>query len=847
MTHSPRTATMAAAGVLVAVAVGALGGVPQTPASAPTPPASARAAAGAVSPTHAADMSKDYPVRPVPFTSVHLDDVFWLPKIETNRQVTIPFAFEQCELSGRVDNFIRAAAALRGEALTNRKPPGYPFDDTDIYKVIEGASYTLSVHPDPKLDAYVDGLIAKIGAAQEKDGYLYTTRSIDAEHPHPWAGTQRWELEKVDSHELYDLGHLYEAAVAHYQATGKRTLLDIALRTADLLTQTFGPGKKAIWPGHQITEMGLAKLYRVTGRDDYLQLAKFMLDVRGPDGDKGAGRPYNQSHQKVVDQTEAVGHAVRATYMYSGMADVAALTGDASYVHAVDAIWENVVGKKLYITGGIGATGRGEAFGGNYELPNMTAYNETCAAVGNDYWNYRLFLLHADAKYIDVMERTLYNGLISGVSVDGKSFFYPNPLESIGQHARAPWFGVACCPGNITRFLASVPGYVYAHRGDTIFVNLYAKGTGEIEMDGGQRVTIAQDTRYPWDGAVKMTVTPKKPETFTINVRIPGWARNQPVPSDLYRYADTASAASPRVTLKVNGKPVPVPASAKLANGYVSLKRAWKPGDVIDLHLPMPVRRVVANEQVAADRGRVALQRGPIVYAAEWPDNANHHVRNLVLANNAPLTTEFRGDLLNGVQIVKGNAVALTKDAENHVTRTPQAFTAIPYYAWANRGRGEMLVWLATTDAGAKPVPPPTVATTSTVTASNAGRKNPRAVNDGEEPESSSDPASYFDWWPKKGSTETIDYTFAKPTQVTEAELYWFDDTGHGEVRVPASWRLLYKDGTDWKPVTTTGTYGVAKDQYNKVTFTPITTSGLRLEVTMQPQFSAGIEEWKVR
>jgi len=826
---------IAVAGVLLAVAATRTAGRTEStnPAAVQTP---------TVSPTHAADMSKDYPVRPVPFTAVHLDDQFWLPKIETNRQVTIPFAFQQCEISGRVDNFIRAASALRGETLTNRKPPGYPFDDTDIYKVIEGASYTLSVHPDPKLDAYVDDLIAKIGAAQEKDGYLYTTRSIDAEHPHPWAGTQRWELEKVDSHELYDLGHLYEAAVAHYQATGKRTLLDIALRTADLLTQTFGPGKKAIWPGHQITEMGLAKLYRVTGREDYLQLAKFMLDVRGPDGDKGAGRPYNQSHQKVIDQTEAVGHAVRATYMYSGMADVAALTGDPSYVSAVDKIWDNVVGKKLYITGGIGATGRGEAFGGNYELPNMTAYNETCAAVGNDYWNYRLFLLHADAKFIDVMERTLYNGLISGVSIDGKSFFYPNPLESIGQHARAPWFGVACCPGNITRFLASVPGYVYAHRGDTIFVNLYAKGTGEIEMDGGRRVTITQDTRYPWDGAVRMTVKPAKSETFTIDVRIPGWARNQPVPSDLYRFADKSAA---RVTLKVNGKPVPVPAT--LADGYVSLKRAWKPGDVIDLHLPMPVRRVVANAQVAADSGRVALQRGPIVYAAEWPDSPTHHVRNLVLANDAPLTSEFRADLLNGVEVIRGNAVGLKKDAQGKVTRQPEAFTAIPYYAWANRGRGEMVVWLATTDAGAKPIPPPTVATTSTVTASNPGRKNPRAINDGEEPDSSSDPVSYFDWWPRKGSNEWVEYTFDKPTSVSEVELYWFDDTGHGEVRVPASWRLLYKDGADWKPVTTTSPYGVAKDQYNKVTFTPVTTSGLRLEVTMQPQFSGGIQEWKVR
>src|SRR5436190_6972233 len=393
---------------------------------------------------------RDYPVKPVPFTAVHFTDIFWAPRIEVNRTVTIPFAFQKCEETGRVDNFLRAGAALRGETLRDKKPPGYPFDDTDLYKVIEGASYSLSVHPDPKLETYVDGLIEKIGAAQEKDGYLYTTRSINPEKPHPWAGTRRWELEGVDSHELYNLGHLYEAAAAHYQATGKRSLLDIALRSAELLDRTFGPGKQSIWPGHQIIEMGLAKLYRVTGDPRYVNLAKFMLDERGPGSREGAGKPYTQSHMKVVDQTEAVGHAVRATYMYSGMADIAALTGDAGYVHAIDRIWENVAGKKLYITGGIGATAQGEAFGANYELPNMTAYNETCAAVGNDYWNHRLLLLHADSKYIDVMERTLYNGLISGVSLDGKTFFYQNPLEATGnagKDQRSPWFGVACCPG----------------------------------------------------------------------------------------------------------------------------------------------------------------------------------------------------------------------------------------------------------------------------------------------------------------------------------------------------------------------------------------------------------------
>jgi len=402
----------------------------------------------------------------------------------------------------------------------------------------------------------------------------------------------------------------------------------------------------------------------------------------------------------VVDQTEAVGHAVRATYMYSGMADVAALTGDAAYVNALDKIWENVAGKKLYITGGIGATAKGEAFGDNYELPNMTAYNETCAAVGNDYWNHRLFLLHADAKYIDVMERTLYNGLISGVSLDGTTFFYPNPLESTGQHKRSPWFGVACCPGNITRFMASVPGYVYAQRGDALWVNLYMGSTADIKLDNGRTVNMVQETRYPWEGTVKITVNPDRAAPVVVNVRIPGWARDQPVAGDLYRYAGKSSSP---VALKVNGKAVPI----KLDKGYVSLSRTWKRGDIIELALPMPVRRVLANDQVAADRGRVALERGPIVYAAEWVDNPKGQVRNLMLPDSAPLTAEFKPALLHGVTVVKGKAVALANDARGHVSKTEQEFTAIPYYAWANREPGQMIVWIPNSEASASPAPFP--------------------------------------------------------------------------------------------------------------------------------------------
>jgi DUF1680 family protein len=789
---------------------------------------------------------RDYPVKPVPFTAVHVNDGFWAPRIETNRTVTIPFAFKKDEETGRVDNFIRAAKALRGEPFENHKYPPYPFDDTDVYKVLEGAAYTLSVHPDAQLEAYCDNLIRIIGEAQEPDGYLYTARTIDPLHPHPWSGNERWMLEGVNSHELYDLGHLYEAAVAYYQATGKRSLLDIALRTANLLDKTFGPGKREIWPGHQIVEMGLAKLYRVTGDQRYLTLAKFMLDSRGPQSkEQGAGNPYVEANKPVTEITDAPagGHAVRAVYMYSGMADVAALTGAEAYVTALDRVWDNVASKKLHITGGVGARAAGESFGADYELPNMSAYNETCAAVGNDYWNHRLFLLHADAKYIDVMERTLYNGLISGVSLDGTTFFYQNPLEATGnagKDQRSPWFGVACCPGNITRFMASVPGYVYAQRGDTLWVNLFVGSDAEIKMDNGRTVKVAQQTRYPWDGAVKMTVTPDQAAEMTIDVRIPGWARNQPVPTDLYRFA-TENASAP--SLKVNGKSV----SIRVDKGYAPITRIWKAGDVIELELPMPVRRVIANTNVAADVGRVAIQRGPIVYTAEWPDNVGGKVRNLMLPDNQPLSAEYKPALLRGVEVITGKAVALSKKADGSMERTPENLTLIPYYAWANRGRGQMMVWIPDKEESAHPLKPADATTNAKVTTD--GRKNPDPVKDDDEPASSADGSSYFDWWTGDLSARTgwMEYAFDKTESVSECDLYWFDDTGRGGVRLPAKWRILYKSGSEWKPVEATSTFGAERNQYNKLTFKPVTTTGLRLEVEMQPRFSAGVERWRVK
>ena len=626
-------------------------------------------------------------IKPVPFTSVHLDDEFWAPRIETNRKTTIPYAFGKCEETGRVENFVRAAKKLRGETLEDDKVRGYSFDDTDIYKILEGASFGLSVKADPKMEKYLDSLIEKIAAAQEPDGYLYTARTINPEKPHHWAGKKRWEKVSQLSHELYNMGHFYEAAVAHYQATGKKTMLNIATQNADLLCRVFRPGGNKSWAGHQIIEMGLCKLYRTTGRKRYLDLAKFLLDTRGPDG-----RTYDQSHKRVVDQEKGVGHAVRATYMYSGMADVATLTGDKSYITAIDRIWDNIVGTKLYITGGLGQPGGPEGFAGEYNLGN-NAYCETCAGIGNVYWNHRLFMLHGDAKYIDVLERTLYNNVIDGVSLDGKKFFYPNTLSSSGtgrRPARSEWFGCACCPGNIARFIASVPGYVYAVKGGDVYVNLYAGGKGELKV-GDKTVVITQKTRYPWRGGVTMTLEPNDEFRFALKVRIPGWVRNTPVPSDLYRYMKKSGQSA---TLKLNGKPV----AMKVDKGYVTFDRTWKKGDTIELNLPMPIRRVLANDKVEPDRNRVSIERGPMVFCAEWPDN-NGKTHGLILADDVKLTSEFRKAMLGGIEVIMGKALAVTPGGENKPpVKAAHKLLLIPYYAWAHRGTGEMDVWLARND-----------------------------------------------------------------------------------------------------------------------------------------------------
>jgi hypothetical protein len=638
---------------------------------------------------------KDYAIKEVNFTQVKLSDQFWLPRIETNRTVTIPASFERCENTGRVKNFMMAAQK-QGKFCTR-----FPFDDTDIYKTIEGASFSLAVHPDAKLDAYVDSLIAIIKSAQEPDGYLYTARTIDPLNVGSWVGKERWEKERELSHELYNAGHLYEAAAAHFLATKKRNLLDIALKNADLVCSVFGPGKKSVAPGHEIVEMGLVKLYQITKKADYLNTAAFFIKARGQykgydpkSKDSWKNGSYWQDDKPVVFQDEAVGHAVRAGYLYSAVADVAALTGDDSLTKAIDKIFENVVTKKLYVQGGVGAIGAGERYGDNYELPNNTAYNETCASIAEVYWYYRMFLLHGDAKYIDVLEKTLYNGLISGIGLDGKSFFYTNAMEIRHnfthpdmEASRSGWFECSCCPTNLTRLIPSVPGYMYAQKGNDLFVNLFINSTVEVLMNN-KAVQIAQQNNYPWEGNLKFTISMAKPNAFNMLIRIPGWANNSAVPSDLYTFQNT-SAVKPEI--KINGQIV----EYSLQNGYAVLNRTWKKNDVVEVNLPMEVRKVLANEKLTNDIGKVALQRGPIMYCAEWADN-NGRTSNIIIPAATSFSTEFKPGILNGIMTLKAEVPVVNIVNNENISTQKQTLTAIPYYSWANRGKGEMTVWFPT-------------------------------------------------------------------------------------------------------------------------------------------------------
>ncbi len=654
-----------------------------------------------------------YPITPVPFAAVEVHDDFWSPRLETNAAVTLDHVLDQCEETGRLANFDAAAAMIRAGRTTAAGPAatdaaaipgtvtvghqGYFFNDSDVYKIIEGAANSLRLYPDPGLQARVQEIVNRIATAQEPDGYLYTARTAMTPNHLPPGGVERWS-DVQWGHELYCAGHLYEGAVAWHEATGDRTLLEVAVRNADLIDAVFGPDGRRYPPGHEQIEMGLVRLWRATGTERYRDLAAFFIAARGDSTGHPLYGEYAQDHRPVSEQTGAVGHAVRAAYLYSGLADVAVVTGRADYLQALDRIWTDAVSTKLYVTGGIGATGGNEGFSHPYVLPNESAYCETCASIANAMWNHRLFLLKGEARYLDVLERTVYNAFLSGISLTGDRFFYPNRLASAEGAERSAWFNCACCPSNVVRFLPALPGYVYAHAGDKLYVNLFVASTATVPLAGGP-VGITQQSRYPWNGVITVRPVPAEAgQRFTLNLRCPGWAQNEAVPSDLYRFTDIFEV---ELALFVNGERQPL----RLRRGFIRIQRAWHEGDEVKLLLPMPIRRITAHQAVEADRGRVALQQGPIVYCLEAVDTDNITVGDFVLPPEAGLRSEFVVDLLGGAQVIHGRGLSTRRGIDGTtIEERPVAFTAIPYHLWAHRSRLPMQVWLAASPGAAEPL-----------------------------------------------------------------------------------------------------------------------------------------------
>ena len=801
----------------------------------------------------------DYPFHPAEMTNVAIRSGFWHPRFETNRVVTVQVDFKKSEETGRICNF-----ELAGERA-GRGFQGIPFNDSDVYKIIEGAAYTLSTHPDPKLEKYLDDLIAKIAKAQEPDGYLYTARTLHFNYGYKngkavynMMGPTRWS-NTAHGHELYNVGHMYEAAAAYYWVTGKRTLLDVAIKNADLVCRTFGPEPTQLKnvPGHEEIELALCKLYRATGDEKYLRQAKHFLDQRGKaeaadrhPGDKvfaqsgalvngremGAPGSYNQNHRPVTAQREAVGHAVRATYLYCGMADVAALTGDRSYVKAIDTIWENVVSKKLHLNGSVGARHRGEAFGENYELPNASAYLETCAGIGNALWNQRMFLMYGDAKYIDVLERVIYNGFLSGISLGGDEFFYPNPQASRGGYKRSKWFGCSCCPVNVVRFIPQIAQFAYATRGDAAYVNLFVASDAKLNLAGGD-VTLRQETEYPWTGLSRIEIAEAGVKDFTLNVRIPGWCVGRPVPSDLYVQTEPGSLAD--FTVKVNGKPF----SFTPEKGYCSINRAWKKGDVVEVAMNMPVKRIKAHDAVKNDRGRLAVEVGPILYCAEGVDNGGK-VLDKVLAADAAFMPTTCNVLGNVYPALTAPAVSLRRGLKTGVRKEATTLTLVPYFAWCHRGAGEMQVFFPTEAKEEN-------AARDFKTSASFCFPNDSvaAAFDGVLPKASNDESiPRLTFWNHLGTDEWVACEFGAPEEVKGVDVYWFDDSGKGHCRIPASWKVQWRAAKNapWQDVAAKGP--IAKDKFCTIDFpAPVKAQAVRLNVKLQQGWSGGILEWGFR
>jgi DUF1680 family protein len=755
-------------------------------------------------------------LEPVPFTSVTIRDRFWQPRQETNRKATVEHCIRMLEDAG---NF------LVFQLAKDKKREGYKgllFTDSDLYKSLEGISYTLATHPDPVLDKKVDEVIALIASVQEPDGYVNTwfqvTRPQDK-----WKNLRDW-------HELYCAGHMIEAAVAHKQATGKDNFLIVALKFANLIDRKFGPAGGEGYPGHPELELALIKLWKLTGDDKWFALSRKMIETRGThyfaqehgtDPDRYDGT-YWLDDVPIRDHKDIKGHAVRAAYLLSGAADVARETEDAGIIKMLDRVWRSATERRVYVTGGIGPSNHNEGFTVDYDLPNLTAYQETCASVAMALWGHRMALLYGDAKYMDAVEKALYNGVLSGVSLDGRGFFYVNPLASNGNHARTPWFQCACCPPNVLRTIASLGGYVYATSGEALYINLFVGGHLDTKV-GSQSVEIDCATDFPWSDSVAYDF--KTPGRYEVRLRNPGWSMG--------------------TTVTVNG----VKQEPKLDKGYFVLSRNWAKGDRLEVDFEMPVLQMEAHPMVEDDRGLAVVQRGPIVYCAEQLDNTVP-VDEIVIPRGARLSAQYDSGLLNGAVAVSAEAERMgSVDWDTGLYRPIRPsekvqVKLIPYALWANRGRQKMATWMPTTQPFPRILTPEARAKVSMSFVS--GNAQPWGINDGVEPKSSGEqPKALAHFWPHKGGEEWIQYTWEKPIAVTGVEVYWFDDTGRGECRLPVSWKLQAQVGGTWKDVSIPDPT-IAMDKWSKATFASISTTAMRLVVRQQDGWASGIHEWKV-
>jgi len=769
------------------------------------------------------------PLEPVYFRQIKVHG-FWKDQIQRLTVKWIPHCIEQMEEGGRgreLLNLVHAAKVLRGEPAG--KYTGAPWSDAYVYNTIESICLALAVEPQGDrelaeaqtfLRKKLDEWIPIVLAAQADDGYIHSYHIVNG-HP---------RYTNTGAHEFYVQGYFLEAGVSHYRITAgeDRRLYDAARKCADHLCETFGPAPKRNWiHGHPGMGYALCRLARLVNEvegagkgDEYFELAKHLFDHRHTDEKRR--NAYQQSHLPVVEQSHAVGHAVRATYFYSGIAELAMLTGDDAYRRAVDRIWQSAVDRRMYVTGGVGSTGHGEAFGGDFDLPNETAYCESCAGCGLSFWADRMHRMNHRGRCVDVQERVLYNNVLGAIELSGENFFYQNPLAA--ERGRYPWHGCPCCVGNIPRALIAIKDLTYslsAER-DTLWVNHFVAGEGTIEDVAGTSLRIEQQTEYPWQGDVAIILHPESAAEFALKVRVPDRGE-----SALYT---PRPDRKDQVATKLNGEQVQ---NVEVVDGYATLRRKWEPGDRVDVSLPMDVQRVYADERVEADRGRVALQRGPLVYNIEDPDHGDH-CRSVVVKPDAPLKAVWKEDLLGGVMAI---------------VREDGSLLAVPNYVRLNRG-GWSQVWIPEKPELAEPVPEPTIASTSTVSTSyqtHEGRFSTRAIHDQKEPKQSDERGTpLFHWWPHLGTREWVRYEFKKPEKVTAVEVYWYDDRAWGNCRVPESWQVLYRDGDEWKPVRDASDYGVERDKYNRVTFEPVTTDALRLEVQLQKGQSAGILEWRV-